>query len=78
MIHESGRTITLIPGDGIGPEISDAIVKILDAVAFRSQWERVIAGDSAQKDIGIPLPDKAVDSISKTHEMSKAVICCLD
>jgi isocitrate dehydrogenase (NAD+) len=64
---EIGRTITLIPGDGIGLEISDAVVKILESAGFRPTWETVIAGDAALKDSGTPLPDKVIDSISKTR-----------
>ena len=67
MSPEIGRTITLIPGDGIGPEISAAAVKILESAGFRPKWESVIAGDSALKDSGTPLPDKVIESISKTR-----------
>jgi len=59
--------ITLIPGDGIGPEISAAVVSILEAAGFKPQWETVLAGDSAVRESGTPLPDKAIESISRTR-----------
>ena len=41
------HTVTLIPGDGIGPEITDAVVRILEATGVRFQWERQAAGADA-------------------------------
>ena len=44
------RTITLINGDGIGPEISDAVVKIIDAAGLKIDWDIQTAGaDVAEK-----------------------------
>jgi isocitrate dehydrogenase (NAD+) len=56
-------TITLIPGDGIGPEISEAVVKILDASGLKIQWEVQEAGTSAQVKYGDVLPGEVLDSI---------------
>jgi isocitrate dehydrogenase (NAD+) len=61
------QTVTLIPGDGIGPEISAAVMEMLSAAGFCPQWESVLAGDSALRDSGTPLPDKVIESISKTR-----------
>lgn len=55
--------ITLIPGDGIGPEISDAVRRILDAAGVKIQWEIHEAGMSAQVKYGTPLPGEVLDSI---------------
>ena len=38
------HTITLIPGDGIGPEVTDAVVRILEATGVKFTWERFAAG----------------------------------
>ena len=62
-----GSVVTLIPGDGIGPEITDAVVKILEAAGFRPKWERILAGDSALKQMGTPLPPDLLESISRTR-----------
>jgi isocitrate dehydrogenase (NAD+) len=61
------QSITLIPGDGIGPEITDAVVSILEAAGFRPRWESFLAGDSAVKDSGKPLPEKLIESIARTR-----------
>jgi len=62
-----GSVVTLIPGDGIGPEITDSVVKVLEAAGFRPKWERILAGDSAVKQLGTPLPQDLLDSITRTR-----------
>ena len=60
------QTVTLIPGDGIGPEITAAVVRILEAAGAELQWDEQIAGETALKQAGNPLPKATLDSI-KTH-----------
>ena len=62
-----GKTVTLIPGDGIGPEITQAVVSVLEAAGFRPRWERVLAGDAALKETGTPLPDSVIESVERTR-----------
>jgi isocitrate dehydrogenase (NAD+) len=62
-----GQTITLIPGDGIGPEITKAVIGILEAAGFRPKWETVAAGDAAVQQHDNPLPEVAIKSIEKTR-----------
>jgi isocitrate dehydrogenase (NAD+) len=57
--------ITLIPGDGIGPEVVDAAVHVLEATGVDINLEKVIAGVEAMKVFGKPLPDETLDSIKK-------------
>jgi isocitrate dehydrogenase (NAD+) len=57
---------TLIPGDGIGPEIADATVRILDAAGADIEWDRQIAGMAAVAQMGDPLPDPTIFSIART------------
>ncbi|HEY8105147.1 MAG TPA: isocitrate/isopropylmalate dehydrogenase family protein [Gemmatimonadales bacterium] len=57
--------VTLIPGDGIGPEITAQTVKVLDATGLRFNWEEELAGVAAVDATGTPLPDATVDSIRK-------------
>jgi isocitrate dehydrogenase (NAD+) len=57
---------TLIEGDGIGPEIMDAALRVLDALAAPFEWHVCKAGMAAMKDSGDPLPPAVLDSIRKT------------
>lgn len=66
--------VTLINGDGIGPEISDAVVKILDAAGLKINWDLQTAGaDVAQKE-GVPLPERVLESIRKNKVALKAPV----
>ncbi|AAU90861.1 MULTISPECIES: isocitrate/isopropylmalate dehydrogenase family protein [Methylococcus] len=55
--------ITLIPGDGIGPSIVDAAVKVIEATGVQVQWDTQSAGMAAVEKFGTPLPDATLDSI---------------
>jgi isocitrate dehydrogenase (NAD+) len=55
--------ITLIPGDGIGPEVTDAVIQILAAARVAIEWERRDAGVIAVERGGPPLPPELLDSI---------------
>jgi isocitrate dehydrogenase (NAD+) len=57
---------TLIPGDGIGPEITAETVKALEATGLTFEWEDELAGVAAVEATGTPLPDATVDSIRRT------------
>ncbi len=59
--------VTLIPGDGIGPEVSDATVEILEAAGIAFQWDRQDAGAETAARMGTALPDSVVNSIVKNH-----------
>lgn len=68
------HNITLIEGDGIGPEIADAVVKIIDAAGVKINWDRQTAGlDVIEKD-GVPLPDRVIKSIKKNKIALKAPV----
>ena len=57
--------ITLIPGDGIGPEIVAATVRIIEAAGVDIEWENQILGVQAQEEYGTTLPDETIDSIKR-------------
>ena len=57
---------TLIPGDGIGPEITGAVVEILEALGAPFDWDTQLAGVAALTETGDPLPLKTLDSIRRT------------
>jgi isocitrate dehydrogenase (NAD+) len=58
---------TLIPGDGIGPEIMDAVLAALQALDAPFEWDRQIAGLEGMKAAGDPLPAKTIESIRRTR-----------
>jgi isocitrate dehydrogenase (NAD+) len=60
------RTVTLIPGDGIGPEISRATVRILAAAGAEIEWDEQVAGVAGVSRFGDPMPDQTLDSIRRT------------
>jgi isocitrate dehydrogenase (NAD+) len=57
--------VTLIPGDGIGPEITAQTVKVLEATGLRFNWDEELAGMAAVEATGTPLPDATIESIRK-------------
>ena len=68
------HTITLIPGDGIGPEVTAAVVRILDAAGFEVQWEEFAAGANALPEYGTTLPEPLLASIRKNNVALKGPI----
>jgi len=59
--------ITLIPGDGIGPEVAEATVRAVEAAGVSVQWDRVDAGVSALESKGTVLPDDVFESLNRTR-----------
>ena len=59
------HTITLIPGDGIGPEIIAATVRIIEATGVDIEWETHILGAQAQEKFGTTLPESTIESIKR-------------
>lgn len=68
------RTITLINGDGIGPEISEAVVKIIDASGLKIDWDVQAAGEDVIPSEGTPLPERVLKSIQKNKVALKAPV----
>jgi isocitrate dehydrogenase (NAD+) len=58
--------VTLIPGDGIGPSITDATVRLLAAAGADITWDRQLAGMAAVTAVGDPIPEATLDSIRRT------------
>ncbi len=59
--------ITLIPGDGIGPEISEAARRVIDATGVQVNWEKVEAGEAVIPRYGTPLPEYVLESIRRNR-----------
>jgi isocitrate dehydrogenase (NAD+) len=59
--------VTLIPGDGIGPEVADATVRAVEAAGAVIEWERVEAGSRALAELGQLIPDEVYASLAATR-----------
>jgi len=66
--------VTLIPGDGIGPEVIDAAVKCIEALGVDIEWEKVIAGECALESCGKLLPDATLEAIRRNRIALKGPI----
>jgi isocitrate dehydrogenase (NAD+) len=60
-------TVTLIPGDGIGPSISESVVRIIEATRAEIEWDRQIAGVAALDSKNTPLPEETLASIRRNR-----------
>src|SRR5919202_1215014 len=58
--------VTLIPGDGIGPEVVTAAVEVIEAAGARLEWHLAAAGAGAVPTHGTPIPAETLDSIRRT------------
>jgi len=67
-------TITFIPGDGVGPEISEATRRVLEATGVKFNWELAYAGADVIEKYGTPLPDSVLESIRKNKVAIKGPV----
>jgi isocitrate dehydrogenase (NAD+) len=70
----AAHDITLIEGDGIGPEVTGAVVTILEAAGLRATWDRHLAGVLALEQHGETLPQALLDSIRRTKVALKGPV----
>jgi len=68
------HTITLIPGDGTGPELVEAAKRVIEATGISVEWDVKDAGVDAEKKCGNPLPEETLDSIRKNKVALKGPI----
>ncbi|MFY9938802.1 MAG: isocitrate/isopropylmalate family dehydrogenase [Silvibacterium sp.] len=66
MSEKKTHAVTLIPGDGIGPEVTDAVVRILEATGVKFAWERYSAGADAFEKYEEYIPKELYESIERT------------
>jgi isocitrate dehydrogenase (NAD+) len=66
--------VTLIPGDGVGPEVTEAAKRVLEATGIAFNWEIAYAGASAQEKFGAVLPDATLASIRKNKVALKGPV----
>ena len=65
MAEKKTHKVTLIPGDGIGPEVTQAVVRILEATGVQFEWERFAAGAEAFEIFGEYIPAALYESIER-------------
>ncbi|HXV19132.1 MAG TPA: isocitrate/isopropylmalate family dehydrogenase, partial [Candidatus Omnitrophota bacterium] len=70
----SKHRITLIPGDGIGPEVSLATQRCIEATGVKVDWDVVHAGSDIMEKAGTPLPDNVLESVRKNKIAIKGPI----
>ncbi len=68
------QEVTLIRGDGIGPEIAEAARRCVEATGAQIQWDIAEAGSEVMESAGTPLPEATIQSIEKTGIALKAPI----
>jgi isocitrate dehydrogenase (NAD+) len=66
--------VTLIPGDGIGPELAEASRRVLDATGIAFEWEVVDAGEAVMAEYGTPLPAHVLESVRRNKVALKGPI----
>src|ERR1051326_6145726 len=59
--------VTLIPGDGIGPEVTAAVLRVIEATGVEIEWERFIVGGHAQDMAGTSLPEEGFESVRRNR-----------
>ena len=74
MGNQKIQTITLIPGDGIGPEVTNAVVRVLEATGVRFAWESFTVGADAFAQHGEYLPKELSQSIERTKVVLKGPV----
>ncbi len=63
--------VTLIPGDGIGPEITEVTTRLIEATGLTIEWDRQLAGVAALDAVGTPLPDATIASVRENRVVLK-------
>ena len=74
MPESKTHKVTLIPGDGIGPEVTQAVVRILEATGVKWEWERFAAGAEAFEIFGEYIPSDLSDSIARNKVALKGPV----
>ena len=68
------KNITLIKGDGIGPEITDSVIKIINAAGVAIDWDIQTAGADVIEQEGVPLPKRVIESVKKNKIALKSPV----
>jgi isocitrate dehydrogenase (NAD+) len=73
-MHAMAHRVTLIPGDGIGPELAEATQRVIDASGVQLEWEVVEAGEASIATHGTPLPETLLESVRRNGVALKGPI----
>lgn len=68
------RKITVIRGDGVGPEICDAAIRVIEATGVKCEWDFALIGREAEKEFGAPLPGETVEKIRASRVALKGPV----
>ena len=68
------KTLTLLPGDGIGPEVTEATVQVLKAAGADFEWESFVVGAEAVEQNLAPLPDEVLESVRRNEVCLKGPV----
>jgi len=68
------HTVTVIPGDGIGPELTQAMIRVVEATGVDIEWEFAYAGADVMAEYGTPLPEEVLESVRKNKVAIKGPI----
>ena len=68
------HTVTLIPGDGIGTETTEAMQKVLAAAGADIEWEVALAGGGVMDEYGTPLPESTIEAVKRNKVAIKGPI----
>jgi isocitrate dehydrogenase (NAD+) len=68
------HSVVLIPGDGIGPEVSESALRVLEAAGVAIRWERVEAGSEVVAKYGSPVPDAVLNAVRTTRVALKGPV----
>src|SRR5262245_15761487 len=66
--------ITVIRGDGVGPEVSDATIRVIEATGVKCQWEDALIGRAAEAESGEPLPAETLAKIRRNGVALKSPV----
>ena len=64
--------IAIIRGDGVGPEVSDAAVRVIEATGVNCTWEQVFVGQEAERRYSVPLPRESIELIRECGVVLKS------
>ena len=66
--------VTLVPGDGVGPEVTEATRRVLEATGVEIRWDMAVIGSAAQEKLGTPLPESVLESIRQNRVALKGPV----
>lgn len=66
--------ITVIRGDGVGPEICEAAIRVIEATGVKCQWDFALVGGQAEKEFGVPLPAETLEKIRSSAAVLKGPV----